>query len=133
MATVAASPEQEYFHDAQILITDQRAVIGSTTIPVATIAMVQQRRLPRDWRPILVMLVMVSGLAWSVYDHGLLVMGIIVGLFLGLTLILLRETKPKYTVELTQSSKPVTVLTSYDEEYTAQVAAALTLAHQGRA
>jgi hypothetical protein len=130
MATAAASPEQEYFHDAQILVTDQHAVIGSTTIPLATISAVRHRRLPRDWRPILAMLVMVSGLAWSVYDHGLLVMGIIVGLFLGLTLILLRETKPKYTVELTQASKPVTVLTSYDRDYTSQVATALSHARQ---
>ncbi len=72
-------------------------------------------------------------LAWALYEHGFVVMGIIVGLFLGLTLILLGETKPKYTVELTQASKPVTVLTSYDGEYTAQVAAALTQAYQGHA
>jgi hypothetical protein len=130
MATVAASCEQEFYRDEQILVTDQRAVIGSTTIPVATITAVQHRRLPRDWRPVLLMLVMVSGLAWSVQDHGMLLMGIIVGLFLGLTLILLRETKPEYTVELTQASKPVTVLTSYDRDYATQVAAALTQAYQ---
>jgi hypothetical protein len=132
MATVAASPEQEYYRDAQVLITDQRVVIGSTTFPLATISAVQLRRLPRDWRPFLLMLVMVSGLAWSVFENGLVIVGIIVSLFLGLTLILLRETKPKYTVELSQASKPVTILTSYDWDYTSRVAAALTHAHQAR-
>jgi hypothetical protein len=60
------------------------------------------------------------------------IVGIIVSLFLGLTLILLHETKPKYTVELSQASKPVTILASDDRDYISRVTAALTHAHQAR-
>jgi hypothetical protein len=133
MAVVAPPAEQEYYRDIQVLVTNQRVKIGSTTFPLETITAVKRHQTLRDLRPALVMFVVASVLVWCLLEQDPLVIGVVAAIFLGLTLILASEAKPKHMVVLTQSGQPIKTLTSYDRDYITKVVAAVADALQQHA
>ena len=112
MASVAAPAEQEYYRHAQVLVTSQRAVIGYTTFPLETVTAVKHRQTLRDWRPVLLMAAVGSVLVWCLLEQDPFVIAVVAALFLGLTLILASETRPRHMVVLTQSAAKLEVLMS---------------------
>jgi hypothetical protein len=133
MAVVAPSTDQEYYRDTRILVTNQRVVIGSTTFPLETITAVKRRQTLRDLRPALLMFVVASVLVWCLLEQDPLVLGVVAAIFLGLTLILASEAKPKHMVVLTQSGQHIKTLTSYDRDYITKVVAVVADALQQHA